>query len=78
MTKTQAKDIALKHLDEVNTLQFGAVEFLLTEPREFQGFWYFDYKVAGDIMLAGAPGFRIDKKTGDIDIVDWTEYQNFN
>lgn len=85
-TKQEILEIAKKHLDEseLNQIEgfYPDYSWVIPEPIEFSEFYYFDYKfkckknIPEDewISLCGAPGYSINKKTGQIEIIGWTEY----
>ena len=81
MDKDTAIRIAKKFLRE-NPVAHKDYRWVLSEPTQIQGGWYFDYKheCVANIpedqweLFAGAPGFKILSEDGSVVDVGWDEW----
>lgn len=80
MDRKQAINIAKNQVAELNRRnKIDKIEYIVSEPLEYSNFWYFDHKfwvikpTEERVMIAGAPGFKVDKKTGKCLTCSWEQ-----
>ncbi|PJJ60565.1 hypothetical protein [Hymenobacter chitinivorans] len=83
MTLHDASALAQAHLQEANRtgLTPDDYEYVLSEPVEYAHCYYFDYQLCHRFGLpesqweifAGAPGFAVNRQTGEVSVVSWGE-----
>ena len=85
MDKLQAIELGQRHIELLNSINPQKVKFTweLSEPKEVNGGWYFDYEFVlindDDIMsIEGAPGFIISKQDQKIEDLSWEIYHQYN
>jgi len=83
MNTLEAKKIAASHLEE-NPINHKDYSWVVTDPRNIGDNWYFDYQYRHNGGLneeewegfAGAPGFLINKISGEVQDISFEEYTN--
>jgi len=84
MNREKAIQIAKKFLQK-NPLSHKDYRWVLSEPKEIEEGWYFDYKhecilnIPKDEweLFAGAPGFKVLSEDGSVVDIGWDEWQRF-
>jgi hypothetical protein len=85
MNRTEAITLANKHIELLNSINPQKIKFTwkISEPREVNGGWYFDYEFVmideDDIIsIEGAPGFMVNKTNSKIEDLSWDLYHEYN
>lgn len=83
MNKEKAISIAKNYLIQKNqeNPSKDKFQFIISEPKEFEKFWYFDFKIElltpkKDFAVGGAPGFTVNKENNQIEVVSWEQYNS--
>lgn len=85
MDKKDAVLLAQQHIDLLNSVnpQKAKFNWELSEPKEINGGWYFDYEfnLLNDediISIEGAPGFLVKTEEKSVEDLSWDLYHQFN